>query len=185
MSPAAAESLAGKIAILSKPGTPASNAAAAVQVSETEANSYLRFRGHEFLPPGVLNPEIRIAPQAISGSADVDFDQLGRLGAQTDDWGSRVLALIFKGKQHVLASGKLETSNGKGKLLIESLTIGTTSIPAAFVNFLAQSYMEHKYGIDLSKPFNLPQQVSYIELRRGNAIFHRAVPRKSAAPTGK
>jgi hypothetical protein len=136
------------------------------------------------LPPAVLNPEVHITPEHISGTAEVDFDKLGKIGEEMDDWGARIMAAIFKGKQHVLATGKLETSEGKGKLVIESLTIGDTSIPAGFVNFMVQSYMERKYGIDLSKPFDLPEQVSYIEMDSGHAVFHRAAEAKPKAPAG-
>jgi hypothetical protein len=180
ISPAAARSLAGKIALLSSAFP--SDSGAPVQVSDSEANSYLKFRGYEFLPPAVLNPQIHITPEGISGAADVDFDKLGKIGEETDDWGARIMAAIFKGKQHVRAAGKLETSQGKGKLTIESLTIGDTSIPAGFVNFMVQSYMERKYGIDLSKPFDLPEQVSYIEMGSGNAVFHRAAQAKPKPP---
>jgi hypothetical protein len=185
ISPAAAESLASKIALLSSASAAPANSLAPIPISEGEANSYLKFRGHGFLPSAVQNPEIHITPQHISGTAEVDFDKLGETGAQTDDWGARIVAVIFKGKQRVLATGILETLDGKGKLSIESLTVGTTSIPAGFVNFLVQSYMERKYGIDLSKPFDLPLQVSYIEMGSGRAVFHRAAARKSKAPAGR
>lgn len=184
ISPAAAQSLASKIALLSSASAASSGSLAPIQISEGEANSYLKFRGHEFLPPAVLNPEIHITPERVSGTADVDFDKLGEIGAQTDDWGARIMAMIFKGRQRVVATGKLETADGKGKLAIESLTVGTTSVPAGFVNFLVQSYMERKYGLDLSKPFDLPQQVSYIEMGSGHAVFHRAVAAKSRTPAG-
>jgi hypothetical protein len=42
--------------------------------------------------------------------------------------------------------------------------------------------MERKYGIDLSKPFDLPEQVSYIEMGSGNAVFHRAAQAKPKPP---
>jgi hypothetical protein len=42
--------------------------------------------------------------------------------------------------------------------------------------------MERKYGLDLSKPFDLPQQVSYIEMDTGRAVFHRVVETKSRTP---
>jgi hypothetical protein len=185
ISPAAAESLASKIALLSTANAAPASPLAPIPISENEANSYLQFRAQGFLPSAVQSPEIHITPQHISGTAEVDFDKLGEIGAQTDDWGARLIAVIFKGKQRVLATGKLETSDGKGRLTIESLTVGTTSIPAGFVNFLVQSYMERKYGIDLSKPFALPRQVSYIEMGSGRAVFHRTADRKSKVPAGQ
>jgi len=158
----AARSLAAKIQMLSSPKPAAS--VPPMTITETEANSYLILHGHEFLPPAVHDPEIHIGPKGVSSAAEVDFDQLGRLGEQTNDWGTRFVAMIFSGKQRVVANGKLETGDGHGKVTVESLNVGTTSIPAGFANFFLQSYLEKKYRIDLSKPFPLPVRVSHIVL---------------------
>jgi len=174
ISEAAAQKLADKMANLSSP-TPHSAASwGPVAVTEAEANSYLKYRGREFLPPAVHNPEIHIAADRVSGSADVDFNELGEIGAQSDDWGMRILSFVFRGKQRVLATGKLETGKGQGRLTITGLTVGTTAIPPGFVNFMLQSYMERRYKIDLSKPFALPPHVTHIELGAGRAAFHRS-----------
>jgi hypothetical protein len=47
---------------------------------------------------------------------------------------------------------------------------------------MVQSYMERKYGIDLSKPFNLPEQVSSIEMATGYALFHRVPTPRPRTP---
>ena len=166
----AARSLAAKIQTLSNPKP--TESVQPITITETEANSYLKLRGHEFLPPAVHDPQVRIGPQSVSSVADVDFDQLGQIGAQNDDWGTRLVAMIFSGKQRVEASGKLETGNGQGKMTVESFNVGTTSIPAGFANFLLQSYIEKKYRIDLSKPFPLPVRVSHIVLGEGVATLY-------------
>ena len=158
----AARSLEAKIQVLSSPKP--TGAVQPMTISEDEANSYLKIHGHEFLPPAVHDPEVHIGPKGVSSAAQVDFDQLGRLGEQTNDWGTRLVAMIFSGKQRVEASGKLETGDGHGKLTLESLNVGTTSIPAGFANFFLQSYTEKKYHIDLAKPFPLPVGVSHIVL---------------------
>jgi len=178
ISEAAAQSLADKFAILSAPLPRARPSWGPISITESEANSYLKYRGHEFLPPAVHNPEIHIGADQLTGTANVNFDELGQIGAQVNDWGMRILSLIFKGQQRVLAAGKLETANGQGRLTIESLKVGTTTLPAGFVNFLLQSYMERRYKIDLSKPFPLPPRVTRIELGPGRATFHRS-PRSS------
>ena len=158
----AARSLAAKIQMLSSPKPAAS--VPPMTITETEANSYLKLHGHEFLPPAVHDPEIHIGLKGVTSAAEVDFDQLGRMGAQNDDWGSRFVAMIFTGKRRVEASGKLETADGHAKVTVESLNVGTTSIPAGFANFFLQSYIEKKYRVDLSKPFPLPVRVSHIVL---------------------
>ena len=177
ISEAAAQKLADKMANLSSPTPRSAVSWGPVAITEAEANSYLKYRGREFLPPAVHNPEIHIAADRVSGTADVDFNELGEIGAQSDDWGMRILSFVFRGKQRVLATGKLETGKGQGKVTITGLTVGTTAIPPGFVNFMLQSYMERRYKIDLSKPFALPPHVTHIELGAGRAAFHRSPTR--------
>jgi hypothetical protein len=175
-SEAAARSLAAKIQALSSPKPTAS--VPPMTITETEANSYLKVHGQEFLPPAVHDPEIHIGPKGVSSAAEVDFDQLGRLGEQSNDWGTRFVAMIFTGKQRVEATGKLESGDGHGKVTVESLNVGPTSIPAGFANFFLQSYLEKKYHIDLAKPFPLPVRVSHIILGDKVATLYFA-PAKS------
>jgi hypothetical protein len=169
----AADDLAAKITSLNSAHPRGPGSLQPVTITDSEANSYLKFRGHEFLPPSVHDPEIHIQPDQIAGAADVDFDELGQMGSQSDDWGSKLVSYVFKGKQRVTATGKLETGNGEGKFALTALTVGTTSLPAGFVNFLLQSYIEKQYKIDLSKPFPLPPNVSHIELASGRATLRR------------
>ena len=173
ISRAAADTLAAKITLLTTPNLRGSEPLPSVTITDEEANSYLKLRGHEFLPPALHDPEIHILPDHIAGAADVDFDELGQMGERTDDWGSKIASYVFKGKQRVTATGTLETANGEGKFTLTSLTVGTTSLPAGFVNFLLQSYIEKQYRIDLSKPFPLPPQVTHIELASGRATLRR------------
>jgi hypothetical protein len=172
-SQAAADKLATKIATLAKPHPSASGRLESITITEAEANSYLRLRGHAFLPAAVHDPELHIQPDQVAASAEVDFNQLEQVGNQTEDWGTKLVAMVFRGKQRVQATGKLETGHGQGKLTLTSLTVGATALPAGFVNFLVQSYMEKRYGIDLSKPFSLPPNVTHIELASGRATLHR------------
>lgn len=173
VSEAALRSLESKIAVLASHEPRASNSYEPIVITEAEANSYLRYRGHEFLPAGVHDPEMRIAPDLVSAAAEVDFNELSQAGTENRDWGTRLLALVFRGKQRVSGTGKIETGSGQGKVTVESLTVGTTAIPAGLVNFLLQSYVQRRYKIDISKPFALPPHVTHIELGSGRATFHR------------
>src|SRR5215831_6465322 len=96
ISPEAARSLQAKIRLLSAspPGKPASFQP--IVVTEVETNSYLKYDGRGFLPPGVNDPEIRITPECIYGTADVDFGQLNQ-ASKTEDWGAKALAMAFPG----------------------------------------------------------------------------------------
>ena len=100
------------------------------------------------------------------------------MGSKSNDLTSRMVAYVFKGTQRVKATGTLETKNGEAKFTLTSLTVGTTSLPPAFVNFLLQSYMERQYKIDISKPFALPPNVSHVELSAGRATLRRIALRR-------
>ena len=173
LSEAAARTLESKISLLADPESREPVSYQPIVVTEREANSYFKFRGSEFLPPALHNPQISIAPEKLTARALVNFDELGEFGAKTDDWGAKFLALVFKGQQEVVATGKLETSKGQGTVTLDSMTVGDTSIPPAFVNFLVRNYLERKYKIDLSKPFDLPPHVTRIEVGSGRATFYR------------
>jgi hypothetical protein len=84
-----------------------------------------------------------------------------------------MMSYLFRGTQRVTATGTLESENGEGKFTLTSLTVGTTSLPPAFVTFLIQGYVEKQYKIDISKPFPLPTSVNRIELAPGRATFRR------------
>jgi hypothetical protein len=171
-SPEAARSLRAKIRLLSapSPGKPASFQP--IVVTEGETNSYLRYDGREFLPPGVSDPEIHITPQRIYGTAEVDFGQLNQ-ASKMDDWGAKTLAMAFPGRQRVSATGRLDTSGSKGKVTIQDVRVGSFAVPDALVSFLLESYVQKRYNIDLSKPLPLPDHVTRIELGVGNATFYR------------
>jgi len=146
-----------------------------IVITEREANSYLKYHGQEFLPPGVHDPAIRITPDRVFGAAVVDFNEFSRAYRNPRDWGPRVLAAIFKGRQRVTAAGKLETQNGQAKVKIENVTVGSTSMPDWLVDFVVENYLQPRYKFDLSKPLPLPDHVTHIELGAGQATFFRSL----------
>ncbi len=174
LSTAAARALEAKIQVLSERDAKPASSYPPVIITEAEANSYFKLHGHEFLPAGVRDTKLRITREGVSGAAEVDFNQLNQAAAKSDNLGRKIVALIFRGRQPVRATGKLETSNGQGKLTIENVTVGTLDVPDWLVNVLVENYVHARYDIDLSKPFALPDHVSHIELGAGRATFHRS-----------
>jgi hypothetical protein len=149
-----------------------------VVLTDSEANTYLEDHARDFLPPAVTNPELRIASDHVTGSAEVDFSQLNQGAPASNDWTSSIMASVFKGKQRVTADGKLETSNGQGKVTVRNVSIGSTAIPDWLVQILLQNYVQNRYKLDLSKPFTLPDHVTRIELASGRATFIRSADKK-------
>jgi hypothetical protein len=177
VSPAAAAALENKIESLSKPAKGASNPWHPVTITEGEANSYLKYRGAGVIPPGVHDPQVHIGAQLISGTADVDFDELNRQTAApagTNDWASRAMSSIFAGRQRVTAAGKLQSAHGQACLVLDSVSIGDTAVPPVLVSWVLAHYVESRYGVDLSKPFSLPEHVTRVELSPTRATLFRA-----------
>lgn len=173
LSQAAAGKLEAKIRLLSGSAPGKVTSFQPIVVSEAETNSYLKYHRQEFLPEGVSDPEIQITPDGVSGVADVDFNKLNQ-GTKSDDWGAKTLASVFRGKQRVSATGKLETGGGQGKVTIQNVMVGNMTIPDALVNLLIETYVQKHYKVDLSKPFALPDHVTRIQLGSGNATFYRS-----------
>ena len=144
-----------------------------IVISDSEANTYLKDHGREFLPPGVHDPSLRITPERVFAAAMVNFEELSRANPNTRDWGPKVLAAMFKGAQRVTAAGKLQAQNGQGRVKIETFNIGSTAVPDWLVDFILENYLQPRYGLDLSKPFVLPDHVTRIELGLGHATFFR------------
>ncbi len=180
LSPLAARALEEKIQVLANSGTGAGGSQPIV-ISDLEANSYLKYRGRDFLPLGVSDPQVHIHPDQVSGAAEVDFNQLNQTGAKTDDWSAKLLAMLVTGKQRVAAHGKLETANGQAKLRIEDVQLGNTTLPDWLVAALLDTYVQKRYHIDLSKPLLLPDHVTHIELGDSRATFYRSPGKQSAA----
>jgi len=174
VSPAAAQALEEKMRLLATPVPNTAKSLGPVIITETEANSYLKYRGQSFLPPAVHDPEVHITSDRVSGAAEVDFDQLNQQAAKADDWATRAITSIFSGRQRVNATGKLETRSGQGKVTIESASIGNNAVPRALLDWLVRNYLQQRYKIDLSKPFTLPDHVTRIELGAGRALFLRS-----------
>jgi hypothetical protein len=170
----AARSLESKIRLLSGSEIEAARPFQPIVITESEANAYLKDHGREFLPPGVHDPALRITPERVLAAAVVDFEEFSRANNNPGDWGPKVLAAMFKGKQKVTAAGKLETQNGQGKVKIETVNIGTFAVPDWLVDFVLENYLQPRYGLDLSKPFVLPDHVTRIELGLGQATFFRS-----------
>ncbi len=169
----AARALEAKIQVLSSNAPGAAANLHSIVITEFEANSYLKVRGRDFLPPGVYEPEVHVHPDRLTGAADVDFNELARAGPKADEWTAKILTMIFSGKQRVSATGKLDTANGQGKVTIENVTVGTATMPDWLVNLLLENYVQKRYNIDLSKPLILPDHVTHIDLSPGLATVFR------------
>jgi len=169
-----AQTLDSKIRILTGSGVEYGRPFQPIVITDSEANAYFKDHGQEFLPPGVHDLALRITPERVFGAAVVDFEEFSRSYNNPNDWGPKVLAAMFKGKQKVTAAGKLETQNGQGKVKIETVNVGTFNVPDWLIDFLMENYLQPRYKMDFTKSFVLPDHVMRIELGLGKATFIRS-----------
>jgi hypothetical protein len=139
--------------------------------TENEVNAYLKFRGKEQLPAGVVDPWVSIAGERrVTGRAIVDLDAVRK--SKPRSWFDP--AAYLTGSVEVKATGTLQTANGKGTFQLESATVGSLPVPKSVLQELVSYYSrtpETPDGFDLDKPFELPASIREVEIQRGAATI--------------
>jgi len=169
----AAKSLEVKLQILENKNSPPSAFYPPVIITQYEANSYLKLHSGEFLPTGVRTPSMSFQPEHATASADVDFDALSRSYPNPNDWGPKVLAAMFRGTQHVTVTAKVQPENAGFRMQIESVVVGSLTVPNWLVDYVIQNVLQPRYNFDLSKPLPYPDHVTQIVLGSVRATFLR------------
>ena len=149
----------------------------AVIITTYEANSYLKVHSGEFLPPGVHTPLLSVQPEHATASADVDFDELSRSYPNPNDWGPKILAAMFHGTQHVTVTAKIQSESAGVLVQIESVVVGSMTVPSWLVDLMIQKVLQPRYNFDLSKPLPYPDHVTQIVLGSGQVTFLRGPTR--------
>jgi hypothetical protein len=133
---------------------------------EREVNAYFKVDGPEFLPAGVLAPELTIDHGGkVSARAIVDLDKaLKPTLFNPLSW--------IGGKTEVTASGVVRAEHGKGLLELQRATLAGVSIPKSVLQQVVSYYTrtpESPNGFNLDEPFELPANIRSVETARGLA----------------
>jgi hypothetical protein len=139
--------------------------------TENETNAYIEFYGHEFLPPGVAEPRVRLgASGRVTARAVVDLDAV-RLAQER----SFLDPLAFvTGAVEVIASGAVVSMDNQGIVRFESATVGGVGIPKTVAQELLRFYTrspERPSGFAFDEPFELPPGVRGIAVDTGRATL--------------
>jgi len=133
--------------------------------TDREANAYFKVHGAEFLPAGLIDPEVTIDEGGkVRGRAIVDIDQAWKDRSWLFSW--------ITGKVEVVTVGTLRAAEGQGQLAIESTTLGGVSVPVSILQSLVSYYSKsaaNPQGIALDQPFALPSAIRAVETRKGAA----------------
>jgi hypothetical protein len=167
-----ATTLKQKVATITAHGERPTRAGRRTTVTESEVNSYLAFDAREQLPTGVVEPSIAILGAGrVSARAVVDLDAVRREKNPT----SLLDPMNYlMGKVPVTATGVLRTSNGVGRIELQSAAISRLPIPKFLLQEIVSYYSRtpaNPAGINLDDPFALPARIREIQVERGHAII--------------
>jgi hypothetical protein len=159
-------------AIVARTPPPAGQRRKAIQtiVTEPEMNGYLRYRGRDVLPVGVVDPYVfALGEGRLSGVATVDLDAV-RLSKPR---GLLDPAQLLRGRVPVAATGRLTSKDGEFRFLLESATAAGFDVPKSLLQELVSYYTKsasHPEGYSLDAPFTLSGGIRQITVESGRAI---------------
>jgi len=160
------------VAIVTRAELPASTVkhpAQRTSFTDREVNAYFRVHGPEFLPAGVVNPQVAIAPAGrVRAKAIVDLD--AALKPSERSWLDPLAWL--SGKVEVAGVGTLRAANGRGVFTLETATVNGVDIPPAVLQEIVSYYSrspENPRGFVMHEPFDMPSAIQSVETVAGRA----------------
>lgn len=140
--------------------------------TDREVNAYFRINAAEVVPVGIVDPQVTIEDGGrVRARAQVDLQ--AAVKPQQRSW-LDPLAWVPPGQIEVTAAGVLQAAAGKGRLAIESATVGGVPVSKSVLQELVAYYSrtpEHPSGVNLDQPFELPASIRAVETRRGTATI--------------
>jgi hypothetical protein len=171
LSEAHADSCARKFQTINQNSLVDARAPRVTSLTEAEVNSYLKYRAGSQIPVGVVDPYISIEEVGrLAGRATVDLDAV-REDHESTGWFDPMNLLT--GQLPMTATAVLTTTNGIGRLTIESVTVGGVPVPTSLLQAMVSHYTrspERPEGFDLNDPFELPMGIRTITVESAEAV---------------
>ena len=159
-------------AIVTRGALPASSTPMPLQrtsFTDRELNAFFRVNGPEFLPAGVVDPQVAIDRAGhVRFKAIVDLD----LALRPKERGWLDPLAYLGGKVELAGAGALHAANGRGVFRLDTATLGGVSIPRAVVQEIVTYYSRNDAlprGFRLDEPFELPSAIRAVETAPGRA----------------
>jgi hypothetical protein len=139
--------------------------------TDREANAYFGIYGREFLPAGVVNPQVTIGDRGrVTARATVDLDQVRK----SQDRGWLDPLRYVTGSLELAAAGVVLGANRVGVFQFESASLGGVPVSKSLLQELVRFYTtspDLPNGFDLDKPFELPSGIRDLRSTPGTAII--------------
>ena len=142
-----------------------------IVVTEGELNSYVNLSLAGEIPPEVSDLELRLQQGHLGASALVDLDLLRE---KLPEGGPGAILSMLSGTVPVELEGRLESAEGRARIVLETILIGGVSLPpsllAQIVSFATRNDARPE-GLDIGAPVALPWTARSIRLEPGRALF--------------
>ena len=123
-------------------------------LTEAEINAYINSPAVK-LPAGVHNPHLTGIDSNVTGTANVDFDQI-KAGRSS----SNPLLGLFSGTHDVKVRVRGIGTSGQANVDVESVEIDGVSVPRMALEFFIDRYLRPKYpGIGMHSTFRMPDRI--------------------------
>jgi hypothetical protein len=150
----AAESMRKKLDHIEKNGAGPHPDETPTSFTEDEINGYFASDLVQ-LPEGVQSVHVTGEDGAITGTAQIDFDQI-----KSGNRSSNPMLLIFSGTHDVQVNAHAHGQNHQGHVHVDSVFLDGVEIPEFVLQLFVQKYLQPKYpNIGIDSQFPLPDKV--------------------------
>jgi hypothetical protein len=122
--------------------------------TESEVNAYFA-SGEVELPTGVKSVRFAATPEVITGTAQINFDQL-KSGHNSNN----PLLSIFSGTHDVVVVAHAHGAGHKGFVHVDSVSLDGAEIPRFLLQLFVEKYLQPTYpDLGLDSQFELPNRI--------------------------
>ncbi|MDX1980081.1 MAG: hypothetical protein SFV51_07425 [Bryobacteraceae bacterium] len=143
------------------------DAGARIRFGESELNVYLSQKVKEVVPRGLRNPRVQIGDGKATAHALADFVKMRHARGEQMGW---LMRKLLEGEHQLTIIGTLESGAGRGRVDIEQVEIGGTSLKGRTLDLLIRTFLTPLYP--QAKPgqsFELGYDMERIDLKPGRA----------------
>lgn len=170
LSPQNADVFSEKIASIRSQGDQPRAGTQRTRLTEDEFNSWFLYRGQEFAPPGVTQPQVTIVGEGqVAAQAVVNLDAVAKRRSR----GSFDPLSLIGGMVPVSVTGVLHTREGQARFEVQSAELSGIPVPVTVLQELVGYYSrtpERPEGVRLDETFTLPSGIRQVEIGRGQAV---------------
>jgi hypothetical protein len=138
------------------------------RLSEEEINSYLALELKAKFHPCLTSLQFTLSEKRLSGTAGIDFDNLGMSASKTI---TKMLAHLFSGKHRLIVAGTLLAEAGKGSLQLEEARFDGSLLPNFMVSEIVTAVgRKQRPPFDPLQPSQMPYSIEKVDVHAGYII---------------